>query len=39
MKLVFLEAKQRWLKRFFGQEPVDSAQLDEMRAMIERLPA
>jgi hypothetical protein len=39
MKLAFLEAKQRWLKRFFGQEPVDSAQLDEMRAMIERLPA
>ena len=37
MKLTFLEVKNQWLKRFFGQEPVDSTQLDEMRAMIARL--
>lgn len=38
MKLVFLEIQQRWMKHFLGQEPVDSDQLDEMRAMIARLP-
>jgi hypothetical protein len=38
MKYAFLETKHRWLKRFFAQEPVDSDQLDEMLALIERLP-
>lgn len=38
MKLAFLECQHRWMKRFFGQESVDSGQIDEMRAMIARLP-
>ncbi len=38
VKLAFLDIQRVWLKRFFGVEAPDPTQLDEMRAMIARLP-
>ena len=37
-KIAFLEIQQRWFKRFFEKEPLDVAQIEEMRTIIASLP-
>ena len=37
VKLAFMEAHGRWCERFYGR-PFDQAGMDEMRAMLAKLP-